>query len=124
MDKAQVRKPVNYANVGEAIDHELAAKMVKDFQDTCPSDAVKSYTIGKNVIEQILAQPGCTAIRFFNAIDESGLQTLVYAGVDEKGDNIIEYPVINEKGKLGRIEALIGDRTMGDGTPIKSWFGS
>ncbi|HEX4850380.1 MAG TPA: hypothetical protein VFV08_06215, partial [Puia sp.] len=61
MDKAQVRNRVNYANVGEAIDHELAAKMVKDFQDTF-NDATAGFVIGKAIIEKILSQPGCVAI--------------------------------------------------------------
>jgi len=124
MDRAQVKKTLNYANVGEAIDHELAAKMVKDFQDSCPADAIKSYTIGKKILELILAQPGCVALKFYNAIDENGNQTLVYVGLDKNGNNIIEYPFVNEKGKLGTVEAYIGDRTMGDGTPVHSWFGS
>jgi len=125
MDKVKLATQVNYANVGEAISHELASKMVKDFQDSNSEDVAKCYVIGKNIIEQMLAQPGCVAIRFFNAIDETGKNTLVYAGVNEKGNTIIALPVVDETGKLGRIEALIGDRTMGgEGTSTSTgWFG-
>jgi|SRR5215467_3015141 len=121
MNKAPLTTATNYAAIGEAIDHELAAKMIKNYHDVNSNEAPKSYVIGKNVIEEMLAQPGCVGLRFYNAIDESGRQTLVYAGVDTNGNTIIEYPAVDEKGKLGRIEALIGDRTMGDG-PSFSWF--
>jgi hypothetical protein len=113
MDKAQLSTEViNYANVGEAIDHELGAKMVKNYQDANPNQIAQCFSVGKNIIEQILAQPGCVAMRIYNAMDDSGQHTLVYAGVDEKGNTILEYPVIDEAGKLGKVEALLGDRSM------------
>jgi hypothetical protein len=115
MDQAQVKIKKNYSEIGEAIDHELAAKMVKDFNDVHP-DLSKEFVIGKNIIEQMLAQPGCVAIRFYNAINEYGRQTLVYCGLDEKGNIIDKYPVVGENGQLHTVEALIGDRSS------YSWF--
>jgi len=113
MDKAQLSTQlINYANVGEAIDHELGAKMIKNHQDANPSQEAQCFTIGKNIIEQVLSQPGCVAMRIYNAMDDAGNQTLVYAGVDEKGNTILEYPAINESGKLGKIEALLGDKVL------------
>src|SRR5882762_9179991 len=119
MIKNELIPVVNFAQVGEAISHELAAKMVKDYQDANHAETARCYNIGKNIIEQILAQPGCVAMRFYNAIDETGKQTLVYAGVDEKGYTIMEYPTVNEDGKLGRVEAIIGDRATKE---TYSWF--
>jgi len=111
MDKAQISTQViNYANVGEAIDHELGAKMVKNYQDAHANEIAQCFTVGKKIIEQILAQPGCVAMRIYNAMDDSGKQTLVYAGVDERGETILEYPAIDENGKLGKVEALLGDK--------------
>src|SRR4029077_16342201 len=109
---------INYADVGEAISHELATKMVKNFHDARPEDQL-SYNIGKNIIEKIFAQPGCVGIRIFNAIDENGRQTLVYVGIDAKGNNIIEYPVVDSNGKLSNVQALAGDKTLGD---LVNWF--
>jgi hypothetical protein len=43
--------------VGEAISHELGAQMVKDYQVANPNDT-KTYMIGREIIESILAQPG------------------------------------------------------------------
>ena len=113
MDKAQISTQViSYANVGEAIDHELGSKMIKNYQDANPDQIAQCFTVGKNIIEQVLAQPGCVAMRIYNAMDETGKQTLVYAGVDEKGNTILEYPAIDENGKLGRVEALLGDKSL------------
>ncbi|MEP7278025.1 MAG: hypothetical protein ABI813_05235, partial [Bacteroidota bacterium] len=70
--------------VGEEISHELGAQMIKDYQSANPAD-VKAYHIGRNIIEQILAQPGCAGMRFYNAYNEIGEKTLVYVGVDESG---------------------------------------
>ena len=47
-------------------------------------------SFGGKIIEEILAQPGCVGIRFFDAINETGVKTLVYAGIDAKGKNILE----------------------------------
>ena len=53
-------------------------------------DESKSYVVGKTIIDQMLAQPGCVAVRFFDAINESGVKTLVYVGMDANGKNILE----------------------------------
>jgi len=113
MDKAQISTQViTYANVGEAIDHELGAKMVKNYQDAHPNEVAQCFNVGRNIIEQILAQPGCAAMRIYNAMDDSGKNTLVYAGVDDKGNTILEYPAIDGSGKLGQVEALLGDKVL------------
>jgi|SRR6516225_271322 hypothetical protein len=110
MDQAQVKIKKNYAEIGEAIDRELASKMVKNFNDAYP-DLGRDFVVGKNIIEKMLAQPGCVAIRFYNAINEYGRQTLVYCGLDEKGNIIDRYPVVGENGQLYSVEAMIGDRS-------------
>ena len=106
---------VLYEEIGQAIDHDLAAKMVKDFNDAHP-ELEKTFTIGKTIIEQILAQPGCVALRVYNAINEYGKTTLVYCGLNENGDIINKYPVVREDGKIYITEGLIGDRSNLD------WF--
>ncbi len=112
-----VKEKVVYQNVGEQISHELAAKMVKDHYDKY-SDESKSYVIGKTIIDQILAQPGCVAVRFFDAINESGVKTLVYVGIDENGKNLLEITTVNDLGKLAVTEGMSGDR----GQTNISWF--
>ena len=71
MIKQQISAKVNYAEVGEAISHELAAKMVKDFNDFNPTEQY-CFSVGRNIIEQVLAQPGCAGLRIYKAINEEG----------------------------------------------------
>ena len=118
MTKEQlIETKVDYSAIGEAIDHELAAKMVKDFNDASKKPAT-CFIVGKQIIETILAQPGCVSMRFYNAIDETGKETLVYAGVDENGKTILEIPSVNEIGKLGTVPAIVADRTLA----TNSWW--
>jgi hypothetical protein len=117
-----VKTPVDYAAVGGQITHELAAKMVKNHHDTHSIDESNSYNIGKNIIEQMLAQPGCVGIRFFDAINEFGSKTLVYVGIDAKGKSILEYSTVNDHGKLAVVEGMAADKA--DVSQPINWFGS
>ena len=110
---------INYAEVGEAISHELGAKMVKDYSDLNLMQ-LNCFNIGRNIIDQILGQPGCAGLRLFKALNEQGNETLVYAGIDKDGKTIVEYPAIGTDGKLGVVEAFIGDKT--DVAHPFSWF--
>jgi hypothetical protein len=103
------------AQVGEAIPHELGALMIKDFQAANPSD-VKSFRVGKNIIEKILSQPGCAGLRFYNAYNELGQKTLVYTGVDEFGKSLIEYTFINSDGAFESGRAIVADRLPNNDT--------
>jgi hypothetical protein len=98
------------SQVGEEIPHELGAQMVKDYQVANPTD-VKGYYIGRNIIDQIMAQPGCIGINFYNAYNEAGEKTLVYVGVDEFGKSIVEYTIIKCDGSFGIKKAIIADRS-------------
>ena len=107
-----VKNRVDFSTVGEQITHELAAKMVKNHHDTHTIDESNSYYIGKNIIDQMLAQPGCVGIRFFDAINEEGKKTLVYVGIDSKGKSILEYSTVNDHGKLAVVEGMASDRVL------------
>ena len=107
-----IKEKVNYSAVGEQISNELAAKMIKNHQDLHSEDGSNTYLIGKDIIEKILAQPGCAGICLIDAINESGKKTLVYVGIDDKGKNILKNTSVNEDGELAVTEGLTGDRTM------------
>jgi hypothetical protein len=109
----------DFATLGEAISHDLGAKMVKDFQDANP-EATEWYYIGKNIISQILSQPDCVGIRFYNALNEEGKTTLVYVGVDSKGKSIYEYTVVGADGELSKDKAIVADRTILNWSDLKN----
>jgi hypothetical protein len=95
--------------IGEEIGLELGTQMVKSYQQANPSD-VHSYLIGRNIIEQILAQPGCVGIQFYNAYNEIGEKTLVYVGVDKNGKSIVTYSLVDESGALAVEKGIVADR--------------
>ena len=102
------------AKIGEEIGMDLGAQMVKDYQEANPTD-VSWYMIGREIIEKILAQPGCVGLKFFNATNEFGEKTLVYVGIDNRGKSIIEYVAINNAGVLETQKGIVADR-VGTGT--------
>jgi hypothetical protein len=118
MHQEKLSTKVDFSQIGEAINHDLASKMVKNFNDANPNEPF-GFNVGRNIIDQILAQPGCAGLRIYKAINEEGSQTLVYAGVDRNGNTIVEYPGVDSDGKLGKVEALIGDKTD---TSTYNWF--
>jgi hypothetical protein len=112
----------NIATVGEEITHELGAKMITDYEKAHPAD-VKSYIIGKDIINQILAQPGCVGIQLFNAYNEEGKKTLVYVGLNADEKPILQYSLISGNGTLDIKNGLVGDRIpQGDGIEEWDWF--
>ncbi len=118
MSQTQLKtKPV--AEVGEEIGLELGNQMVKAFAVANPNE-VRSYTIGRNIIDQILAQPGCVGIKFFNAINEKGEKTLVYVGIDQNGKSILQFSVVSNVGTLQNEKGIVADRIKpgtGNGYP-------
>lgn len=76
-----------------------------------PTD-VKSYLIGREILDQILSQPGCAGIRFYNAYNEFGEKTLVYVGVDADAKALVAYTVVNNNGNLEAQKAIVADRTV------------
>ena len=96
------------AAIGEEVGYELGAQMVKDYQIANPLDA-HSYVVGRDIIDQILAQPGCAGIQFYNAYNELGEKTLVYVGLDSTGHTIVEYSCVNDHG-LSIKKGIVADR--------------
>jgi len=59
-----------------------AAAMTKKFRDDNPVGTVIAHLFSREIIDEILAQPGCEGIRIYMAKDDSNVQTLVVTGVD------------------------------------------
>lgn len=108
-------KPI--AAVGEEIGLDLGNRMVNDYMSANPTD-VHFYEIGRNILDQILAQPGCEGIKFYNAFNEMGEKTLVYVGLNKDGKAILELTCINNMGVLESNNGIVADRIKtGGGNP-------
>jgi hypothetical protein len=97
------------ASIGEDIGLELGTQFIKDYQIANPAD-VQYYVIGRNILDEILAQPGCVGIRFYNAYNEMGEKTFVYVGLNGDGKAIVEYTCINNEGQLEPHKGIVADR--------------
>ena len=103
----------NLAEVGEDIGLEEGRKMIIAFRNANP-DATSGYYIGRQIIEQILSQPGCVGINFRKCLTETNEEHLVYTGVNDEGKDIIAYSVVNNSGELASQNGIVADRTLWD----------
>lgn len=101
----------NLAEVGEDIGLTEGIELIKAFRAANPT-ATPGYYIGRNILEQILAQPGCAGINFRKCLTNQNEEHLVYTGVDADGKDIIEYSVVNPAGDLQKEEGIVADRTI------------
>ncbi|HVG41192.1 MAG TPA: hypothetical protein VM888_06235 [Chitinophagaceae bacterium] len=97
------------AAVGEEIGMELGAQMISSYRVANPNDVV-CYFVGRNILEQVMAQPGCIGIKFYNAYNEVGQKTLVYVGVTADGNDMLSVTTINTDGQLSSKKGIVADR--------------
>lgn len=97
------------ANVGEEIGLELGARFISAYREANPSD-VTSYYVGRSILDQVLAQPGCVGMRFYNAYNEAGEKTLVYVGVTAQGTDMLNVTLVNADGQLDAQKGIVADR--------------
>lgn len=48
------------------------------------------YAFRREVLERILSQPNCDAIRFYPALHEDGTPTIVIVGIDTDGNDMVQ----------------------------------
>ncbi len=101
----------NLAEVGEDIGLAEGIELVKAFQEANP-DATSGYYIGRNILEQIMAQPGCVGINFRKCLTNMNEEHLVYTGVDADGKDILQYSVITNTGDIEKQNGIVADRIM------------
>ena len=109
------------ANAGEEIGLELGAQFISSYRKANPSD-VTSYYIGRQILEQVMAQPGCVGIRFYNAYNEAGVKTLVYVGVSAEGTDMLNVTTVNTNGQLDVQKGIVADRVKNGGGGYDNWW--
>ena len=109
MKQIELVQTQNLAEVGEDIGLSEGKQMVKAFREANP-DATSSYYIGRNILDQILAQPGCVGINFRKCLTELNQEHLVYTGVDAEGKDILEFSVVSNAGDLVKQNGIVADR--------------
>ena len=109
MTQTTLLQTKNLTEVGEDIGLSEGKKMISAFKDASP-DATQGYYIGRNIIEQILAQPDCVGINFRKCLTEINEEHLVYTGVDSDGKDIVEYSVVTKSGDIVKQDGIVADR--------------
>ena len=99
------------AEVGENIGLTEGIQLVKAFREANPT-ATKGYYIGRNILEQIMAQPRCVGINFRKCLTNTNEEHLVYTGVDAEGKDILEFTVVTNTGDMVKQDGIVADRTI------------
>jgi len=100
------RKPIITGREGGAIDPHVAASWTKNFRDKRTGETI-SHLFGREIIERILAQEGCVALRFYHAHDHDGKRHLVISGVNHDGTDQVHH-----SGSAKPILYEVGDQSM------------
>jgi hypothetical protein len=75
---------------GAFITLDEGSVMTANYRSTIQSGEVIAQFIGKDLIQDILAQNDCVGIRFYYAVDENGSKNLVCVGVDQNENDLID----------------------------------
>ncbi len=101
----------NLTEVGENIGLAEGIELVNAFKVANPT-ATAGYYIGRNILEQIMSQPGCVGINFRKCLTNMNEEHLVYTAVDAEGKDILSYSVVTNTGDIVKQDAIVADRTM------------
>lgn len=111
MTKNTLLETKNLAEVGENIGLSEGIKLVNAFKQANPT-ATEGYYIGREILENIMAQPGCVGINFRKCLTNMNEEHLVYTAVDADGKDILEYSVVTNTGDVVKQDAIVADRIM------------
>ncbi len=101
----------NLNEVGENIGLAAGIELVNAFKAANPT-ATSGYYIGRDILEQIIAQPGCVGINFRKCLTNMNEEHLVYTAVDADGKDILNYSVVTNTGDIVKQDAIVADRTI------------
>ena len=111
MPQNALLETMTLTEVGENIGLTEGIQLVKAFKEANP-DATSGYYIGRNILEQIMAQPGCVGINFRKCLTNMNEEHLVYTGVDAEGKDILQFTVVTNTGGIEKQDAIVADKTI------------
>ena len=111
MNQSTLIETRNLTEVGENIGLTEGIELVNAFKAANPT-ATQGYYIGRNIHEQIIAQPGCVGINFRKCLTSLNEEHLVYTAVNAEGKDILEFSVVTNTGDIVKQEAIVADKTI------------
>ncbi|MEO8853494.1 MAG: hypothetical protein ABI359_06925, partial [Ginsengibacter sp.] len=76
--------------------------------------ATPGYYIGRNIIDQILNQPGCVGINFRKCLSAENEEHLVYTAVSADGKDILSYSMVTPTGDIEKHDGIVADKIVID----------
>ncbi|NCU05550.1 MAG: hypothetical protein GXC73_16380 [Chitinophagaceae bacterium] len=110
MQQELLQKP-QVETIGRHIGFDAGEEMAKRFFDKHPEQQYGN-TIGKELIEKILSQPGCAGVTIVPGYNEQGIRQAILVGVDANMNPILNYNVVNSTGELEVEEGVVGDQSF------------
>ena len=81
---------VNYAGYkNQSISFQEAKGLLKTSERIAASDAVIAQYFGKDLVDKILAQPGCVSVRMYYGKHANGKSGVIIIGVDKYGKDMV-----------------------------------
>ncbi len=111
MNQNTLVETANLTEVGENIGLAAGIELVNAFKAANPT-ATSGYYIGRNILEQIMSQPGCVGINFRKCLTNMNEEHLVYTAVDADGKDILSYSVVTNTGEIVKQDAIVADKTI------------
>lgn len=75
-------------NEAGPISNEEAQLWIHNFENSVPQGTILSHLFGRNIVDQVLAQPGCKGLRIYNAEDSQAVRKLIIYGVDSQNNDL------------------------------------
>nr|WP_294904016.1 hypothetical protein [uncultured Lacibacter sp.] len=110
MQQELLQKP-QVETIGRHIGFDAGEEMAKRFFDKHPEQQYAN-TLGRELIEKILAQPGCAGITIVPGYNEQGIRQAILVGVDANMNPILNYNVVKVTGELEAEEGVVGDQSF------------
>jgi len=90
MNQSVRAEQVNFAGYrNQSISFQDALGLIKTYERIAASDAVIAQYFGKDIVDKILAQPGCVGVRMYYGKHANGKAGVLLIGVDQYGKDIV-----------------------------------
>ena len=82
------------SSVGAQITKQEAIDECAALRNAHPNH-IRSYSIGRDHVDAILAQADCVGIRMYHTIDPKGGKNLLLVGINSGGDDMVDGYIAN-----------------------------
>ncbi len=90
MNQSVRAEQVNFAGYkNQSVSFQEALRLIKTYEHIAASDVVIAQYFGKDIVDKILAQPGCLGVRMYYGKHASGKSGVLLIGVDKYGKDMV-----------------------------------